>query len=199
MALLEYAEHRGLKVETLERAGWVYHDEGKRKGYIEIPYRNATGQWKVRYRSADPNVPKRDRWRDEKGEQFHLYNPLRLGPGQPEVWFAEGETDTVTLMELGLPVIGIHGAQNVPDEDDKEDREETRRFRRSWAILFRESEVVVMFDNDEEGIKNGRRLAMLLHGRVFDRWDDEHEDVNAWHKADPKRLRRAVMDFRWLE
>ena len=196
MALLttlqELADARGLKVETLEWAGIQLVRSGRYEGWFAVPYPNATDTWKVRY--SNPQRGERPKMLDEPEATFHLYNPGRLGPGTPEVWFAEGEFDTLTLAELGLDTIGIHGVANVEDTED-EDREVDPR-QEAWAILFEGSRVVVAFDNDDDGIRAGRRLARGLGGIVFDQWDDNWNDLNDWYAGDPDGLDRAIDSFR---
>ena len=191
-SLQELADARGLRGETLAWADITRVDSGRYAGWFAIPYPNAIGTWKVRY--SNPQRGERPKMLDEPEATFHLYNPGRLGPGTPEVWFAEGEFDTLTLAELGLDTIGIHGVANVEDTED-EDREVDSR-QEAWAILFEGSRVVVAFDNDDAGIRAGRRLARGLGGIVFDQWDDNWADLNDWYAGDPDGLDRAIDSFR---
>lgn len=201
----DLANRRGLNVETLTTAGIERVDGGWLDGWYSIPYPNATGIWKVRFSNPVPGeYPK---MRDDPGAKFHIYNPLGLGPGEPEVWFAEGEFDTLCLVEAGLPAMGIHGVQNVPDpvEGDDEVAGESRssRFEPAWKHLFLGSRVVVMLDNDEAGWKAGRRLAQLLGGETFDRWDEgstnggPYNDINDWWLGDRRGMKQAISEFRW--
>jgi hypothetical protein len=201
----ELAKRRGLKRETLEDAGIERIEGGWLDGWYAVPYYNATGTWKWRYSNPVPgDYPK---MRDDLGARFHIYNPLRLGPGEPEVWFAEGEYDTLCLVEAGLPALGIHGAQNVPDTDGEGSDEAPRssRFDPDWSWLFMGSRVVVMFDNDDEGWKAGRKLAHLLEGEVFDNWDDgstsggPYRDINDWWLGDKRGMKNAISRYRWAE
>ena len=187
--LKELADERGLAEGTLDWAGLVVVEDGQYDGWYGIPYRNATGIWKWRYRHPDRDG--RPKYQDEFGAKFHLYNPGVLGPGHPEVWFCEGEFDTLVLWELGVPAIGIHGTANVGTEDDSEEG----RVPKSWALLFENSKVTVAFDNDEAGHRAGRRLAAGLNGVMFEPWAN-YGDLNEWYKADPVGLERAVERFR---
>lgn len=186
------AEDRGISIDVLYAAG-IQLDDGSRGhvGWWVIPYPHRNGQHKFRYRNADPKgVP---RYLDDKGSKFHLYNPLRLGPGEEEVWFAEGEFDTLALIDQGFKAIGIHGVSNVPDDEDEETE---RGFRKEWALLFEDTLCLMMFDNDDAGKKAGRRLARGLNGEAFDEWADNHNDINSWHRADPVSLRLALASWR---
>ena len=197
--LTDLAEARGLKHETLEDAGIERIDTGWLAGWYAVPYRNATGIWKWRY--SNPISGGYPKMRDDPGARFHIFNPLRLGPGEPEVWFAEGEFDTLCLVEAGLPALGIHGAQNIPAPDSENDSESSRssRFDPNWKWLFVGTRVVVMLDHDEEGWKAGRKLAALLEGEVFDSWNDDYRDINEWWIADSRGMRNAISQYRWAE
>jgi hypothetical protein len=192
------AKRRGLRLETLEAAGIERIDTGWLAGWYSIPYPNATGVWKSRY--SNPTPGEYPKMRDDPGARFHIYNPLGLGPGEMEVWFAEGEFDTLALVEAGLPALGIHGTQNVPEVDaEGEDSSRPSRFRPEWKWLYRGSRVIVMLDNDEEGWKAGRKLAALLEGEVFDLWDDDYGDINDWWIGDPKGMKNAISRYRWAQ
>ena len=203
----DLAERRGLKLSTLTDAGIERVDGGWLDGWYSIPYSNATGVWKVRY--SNPTPGEYPKMRDDPGAKFHIYNPLGLGPGEPVVWFAEGEFDTLCLVEIGLPALGIHGVQNIHDPKNDErntngdlqgvDSQRTLGFQPGWKHLFLGSRVIVMLDNDDEGWKAGRKLAELLRGEVFDRWDDGYGDINDWYRGDKRGIRDAIERYRWSE
>ena len=184
---------RGISRHVLEQAGIRRENDGR----YSIPYPHRSGYWKTRYYCPDA----RPKYLDDPGATFHLYNPLRLGPGEEEVWFAEGEFDTLALIDQGLAAIGIHGVGNVKKEraeeekDSDDDDGNKRGFRRSWQLLFADTLCIVMFDNDEKGRPAGRQLARGLEGEVFDGWGD-YKDANAWHKSDPAGLGAAINRFR---
>jgi hypothetical protein len=194
------AKQRGISENVLRAANIRTEPRGRKyAGWWSIPYPHRTGTWKHRYRNDDPEA--KDRYRDDQGADFHLYNPLRLGPGEDEVWFAEGEFDTLALIDQGLKAIGIHGVTNVKSqaevEKDSDNSEAPSRFRDSWPLLFRDTLCITMFDNDEAGRPPGRILARALDGVAFDAWPDTYGDVNDWHLADPKGLADAISRFRY--
>ena len=198
----ELAQRRGLKLSTLTAAGIERIDSGWLEGWYAIPYPNATGIHKWRYSNPQPGeYPK---LRDDPGASFHLYNPLGLGPGEPEVWFAEGEFDTLCLVEAGLPALGIHGIQNIPDNDDDSDDEapadssRASRLNPNWRYLFTGSRVVVMLDNEEKSWAAGRKLANLLEGEVFDRWDDAYGDINEWWIGNRVGMLKTLTRYRYM-
>lgn len=196
----DLATRRGLKLSTLEAAGIERVDSGWLQGWYAVPYRCATGIHKWRY--SNPTPGEYPKMRDDPGAKFHLYNPLSLGPGEPEVWFAEGEFDTLCLVEAGLPAIGIHGIQNIPDEEEEDgpadDSVDNRasRFNPNWRYLFTGTQVVVMFDNEEKSWAAGRKLANLLEGEVFDRWGD-YGDINEWYLGDRVGMLKTLARYRW--
>jgi len=190
-----FAAERGISYQVLADAGIRREVGGEYDGWFAIPYPHRSGIWKTRYRNPDPES--QPKYLDDPGAKFRLYNPLLLGPGEEEIWFCEGEFDTLALVDLGLKAIGIHGVGNVPDDDeDKESDTGRPAIRKSWLLLFADTLCVTMFDNDDDGRKAGRRLARALNGEVFDGWNDEYGDVNDWWRDDPTGLAAAVDRFR---
>ena len=181
------AEERGLMPTTLKRAGIALSDHHPYEGWWQIPYPHHNGIWKYRYKNPDPHS--RPKYRDEPGATFHLYNPSLLGPNEPEVWFAEGEFDTLALIECGIPAIGIHGVSNVSDPGEG-------RFKAEWTLLFEDSLAVVAFDNDEAALEPARRLAAALGGEIFDSWPTGVKDWNDWWRTDPSGMQETVTMFR---
>jgi len=187
------AGQRGISVGVLRAAGIRLDSGGRHDGWWGIPYPHRTGIHKHRYRN--PNPKSQPKYLDNPGADFHLYNPQLLGPGETEVWFAEGEFDTLALIDQGLNAVGIHGVSNVPDNED-EDGEAPSRFHKSWLLLFQDTICVTMFDNDDAGRKSGRRLARGLNGEAFDEWNNDYGDVNEWHRADPEGLAASLDGYR---
>lgn len=184
------ASERGISVGVLRAAGIRPDIGGRHDGWWRIPYPHRTGIHKHRYRN--PDTGSRPKYVDDPGADFHLYNPQLLGPGEDEIWFAEGEFDTLALIDQGLKAIGIHGVSNVPDDDD----DAPSRFSRTWTLLFQDTICITMFDNDDAGRQAGRRLARGLDGEAFDEWDNDYGDVNEWHLADPEGLAASLGGFR---
>jgi len=186
------AEERGITPQILRAAGIRTDIGGRHDGWWRIPYPHRTGIHKCRYRNPDPGS--QPKYLDDTGAKFHLYNPGLLGPGEDEIWFAEGEFDTLALMDQGFKAIGIHGVANASLDSDDEEPE--GRFRRSWQLLFEDTLCLTIFDNDEAGRQGGRRLARGLGGEAFDGWVDDFEDVNDWHRRDSDGLGAALHSFR---
>jgi hypothetical protein len=195
------AEQRGISENVLRAAGIRRSVGGRHDGWWGIPYPHRTGTWKLRYRNFDPESEYR--YLDDQGATFHLYNPLRLGPGEDEVWFAEGEFDTLALIDQGLKAIGIPGVSNVKTlaelekDSDQDEPQGGGRWKHSWRLLFQDTLCITIFDNDEAGIGPGLMLARALEGVAFDGWQNGYGDVNDWHKADPIGLGDALNRFRY--
>ena len=183
---------RGIGTHVLTAAG-IGLDDSNHDGWWRIPYPHRGGTWKNRYRNPDPRG--RPKYLDDPGAAPHLYNPALIGPGEEEVWFCEGEFDTLALLDQGLTAVGIHGASNVPDEKDGE-VEYNDRFHKSWTYLFDDTLCITAFDNDDSGRRAGRKLARALEGEVFDQWHQDYTDMNEWHKADPDGLKITLQNFR---
>lgn len=193
------AAERGISEGVLSAAGIRLSDSDDRRhrGWWVLPYPHRTGVWKVRYRNPDPEG--RPKYLDDTGAVFRLYNPLRLGPGEEEVWFTEGEFDCLALVDAGLKAIGIHGVSNVPAEEGAGDDRfgQPAGFKHSWKLLFEDTLVITMFDDDDAGRKAGRRLAAALNGVAFDGWGDSgFTDVNDWWRSDPAGMVEAINNFR---
>ena len=190
---------RGISHKVLDDAGIRTQIGGSYDGWYALPYPHRSGIWKTRYYQPDTGHGRE--YRDDPGAAFHLYNPLKLGSGEEEVWFAEGEFDTLALIDQGLNAIGIHGVGNVKkskaeEDKDSDETEEEVGFRRTWQLLFADTLCIVMFDNDDKGRPAGRRLARGLEGEVFDGWVDNFKDANEWHRSDPAGLGAAIDRFR---
>lgn len=191
--LATLAQERGLKETTLRQAGIRRHEQHPFDGWWEIPYPHRTGVWKRRYKN--PAAGARPKYKDEPGAKFHLYNPLCLGPNEEEVWFTEGEFDTLCLIEAGVPAIGIHGVSNIGDGEEGMLPTE-RGFRKDWLLLFEDSLCVVAFDQDEAAVEPQRRLAAALKGEQFDDWDTKYTDFNDWYRGDPEGFRARIAGYR---
>lgn len=184
----DISELRGISLDVLTRAGIYIEADSDRTGWIGLPYPHLTGTWKTRYRNPDPEG--RPKYLDGPGAAPHLYNPLVLGPGEEEVWFCEGEFDTLALIDQGYPAVGVPGVHLVDDDTQRTSR------TGKWKLLFEATRCVVIFDNDQPGREAGRRLARLLDGVMFEWGDSEYNDVNSFHRDDPGGLAVALDEFR---
>lgn len=171
MTLNELAKSRGFTEEELSE--WGIRIEGD---VVAIPTLGRSGAWYERIYNPHGN-PK---YRGPKGAPAHLYNPLGLGPNTDEVWIAEGEFDTLSLIVAGADAVGVLGAGN---------------FRAEWALLFSEAYIVLALDPDDAGEKSMDKLAALWPAGQVSRFDPSpYEDINDWLQADREGLVEAVRD-----
>ena len=181
----DFAASRGFDPQFLSRFGVsLAGEESPKPGWIAIPYAHLSGVWHVRYRNPGSEGPK---YWAEPGSGTHLYNPLHLGPNADEVWFAEGEFDTLSLIAAGLPAIGIPGASIAK-----------KVFASEWRLLFDTAQIVVAFDPDETGEAAAVRLGQAFAPRstIFNKYPDGVADLNDWWQQDPDGMKEVLVRFR---
>jgi hypothetical protein len=181
--LNEFADLRGIPREILERYVRIASEDEPYPGWLAFDYPNVTGTWLTRYRNPDANA--NPRWLVETGSETHLYNPTLAGPDAGEIWFAEGEMDTLTLVALGLRAVGLPGASLG------------HSFKRSWKLLYEGAFVIVALDNDEAGQKAANKLlaAFAPNSALFP-FPEQGIDINDWWLNDPDGLQAAIHDIR---
>ncbi len=196
--LAELAEWRGISLETLTRAE-LWRDDSNYYYPWRIPYLNMTGYWYDRGRLAEGLEPPKGKGKYDSPKRAHphLYNPLRLGPNASEVWFAEGEFDTLALIDAGVPAIGYPGVNTIVEYDDADDdKTEKVRFRRSWKLLFDHCIVVAAGDPDEKGMKAVRGILRAFAPNAYHFKVPSQYDINDWWKEDPDGMLEAIDGFR---
>ena len=164
----EVAAWRDLPVDLLTEFG--VHVDDHPTHPIVIPYPNLIDVWYER-RRAWVGDDRANKYLSPKGASPHLYNPLHLGPNAAQVWFCEGEFDTLTLISYGLPAIGVAG---------------TNAFNIKWAHLYSSAEVVIAYDGDAAGVEAAEKLRLLFgryRTRTFRFPTEEGSDLNDMHKA----------------
>jgi len=170
------ANARGLQVATLEEAG-VYvdweqegpHDFPPGSHPIWFPYPNLTGVWYERQRRWIDNDTK-PKYLSPPHAQAHLYNPGLCGPGTDPLYIAEGEIDTLTLIESGRDAVGVSGAG---------------AFDIRWAELWQYATVVIVFDGDKAGTDQAHKLASLFEPeRVHIYPTPDGEDINSLYQTE---------------
>jgi len=101
--MAELAALKNLPVSVFQEAGVTDSPQG-----ILFPYPNGAGSCRVRVRRALSG----DRFRWQRGPgaitAYGAWNVERFRPGGT-IFLVEGETDTLTGLHLGLPVLGIPG------------------------------------------------------------------------------------------
>lgn len=172
MQLEDFEISRGFRPGEL--AAYGVRAEG---GQIHVPILGRDGAWYERLHRPQ-GTPK---YESPKGVASHLINPLGLGPHSGEVWIAEGEWDTYSLVVSGVPACGILGVGN---------------FHRNWALLFEGAEIVLALDPDDAGNAACEKLAQLWPAGQVTRFDPSpHPDLNAWFMADREDFEAAVREW----
>jgi DNA primase len=140
------AEERALPLDLLQDVG-IYVDWDKDGQFpIFIPYPHMQGVWYERQRRwlDDERKPK---YMSPKHSEPHLYNPWFLGPNASIVYICEGELDTLSLITIGRPAVGMAGAG---------------LFDRRWLHLFSHCDIVLALDGDDAGRKAEMKMAEYI-------------------------------------
>lgn len=159
---------RGLNADskTYFRLGFVADPlpgHEKYRGCLAIPYVTRAGIVAMRYRRLAGDGPK---YLSEPGEESRLFHPEGFFRHERFICLCEGELDTITAVQAGLPAVGIPGAN-------------------SWAKFFYRAfdgydAVFILADQDDKGagmdfaekaagqIKSARIIPMALGGQGYD-------------------------------
>ena len=169
MSLEIVTEQRGISIETLEEAGVWWKDDDRYP--VRVPYRNLSGEWYTRV-MWNPEVPHDSgpKVLSPKNAEYHLYNPLRIGPNADLVFFCEGEYDTLSVIDCGFPAVGSQG---------------TNTFNPVWARLFGEAINCIAFDGDVAGVNASRTLRKFFKDQgsyAYIVVTDENYDLNDLHR-----------------
>ncbi|MFE7113919.1 toprim domain-containing protein [Streptomyces sp. NPDC057654] len=107
---------------------------------LAIPYINAQGVIALRYRCVEEHECKdlgHSKYTREPGDDAKIYNILTLTMAVPRIAICEGEIDTITAWQCGIPSIGVAGATNWPPIFNR---------------LIRGYQVVTLADGDPAGL-----------------------------------------------
>jgi DNA primase len=79
------------------------------RGKIAVPYLTRAGVVSIRFRRiGDGDGPK---YLSEPGAEGRIYNPAGFFRHERFLCLCEGEIDTITAWQCGLPAVGVPGAQ----------------------------------------------------------------------------------------
>lgn len=145
---------RALSLDTIKQfqLGAVLNpgaSDSTARGFISIPYQSPTGVLRMRFRQGPDSDAPFKYW-SARGSRNRVFNTGALvNPGH---WIAicEGEMDTISATQCGIPAVGIPGVQNW------------KPYMRNMLSGF--SRIIVLADNDDkgQGAEFGERLAMEL-------------------------------------
>lgn len=147
---MPYLEGRGISAATAHgfRLGYVPMGE-EYAGRLAIPYLTADGSVvDIRFRAlSQEQSPKYMSRPQSKNRLFGVTSLLDSGP---VVWVTEGEIDCITLVQAGLPAVGVPGASS---------------WQPHWRRLFADYDrVIVVCDGDSAGRDFGKRVIEQVEG-----------------------------------
>ena len=166
----KYLLERGITKEAANsfRLGFVVDPEPEERVYdkrLSIPFIVGDSVVGIKYRSIS-----------DYGEKYisssgfyaqRIFNPNVLTELHPKVYVTEGELDTITLHQLGIPAIAIPGVTN---------------WNPVVSRILRNRKVVVLADGDDkegQGMKLGRKILTSIDGSAIVKM--EGTDVNQYY------------------
>jgi DNA primase len=171
--LLEYLTvERQLSEATIDRflLGAVVDpdvlDEDAR-GMISIPYNTPTGPVALRFRRPPHRETGPKYWQPE-GTGLTIFNTEAFFASESTIAITEGEMDCITLVQAGIPAVGIPGAS---------------AWKPYFKLLFEGYEsVVICADNDDTGAgrKFAAKVALNVPGPEVLLMPEGH-DVNSFY------------------
>jgi DNA primase len=153
--LLEYlTTERKLSLATIDRflLGAVVQpdvlDDGA-KGMIAIPYITPNGPVALRFRRPPERETGPKYWQPE-GTVLTIFNTRAFFASEETIAITEGEVDAMTLVQAGIPAVGIPGAS---------------AWKEHYRLLFEGyNSVLICVDNDDTGA--GRKFASKVAQHV---------------------------------
>lgn len=188
---LIYLKMRGITSETIHsfRLGFVEdplpesgHDF--MTGRISIPYITQTGVVQIRFRAVPytgiPGDPEPSpKMKGEPGIHTSIYNAIQLIQDTEILCVCEGEFDTISAVQAGLPAIGIPGAQ---------------AWQTVYSRALRYRKVVILADNDDhgEGMKFAEKVQSDVRGARIKRMPEGMDVNNYLTEYGEEKLREFV-------
>lgn len=148
-------ESRGFTMATIERflLGAVTDPDvldEQARGRISIPYLTPSGPVAMRFRAVPGVTDDKPKYWQPEGSVTSVFNVSAFNEADEAIWICEGEADTMTLAQIGLPAVGIPGASAWKDH---------------YRLLFEGYErVIICTDNDDQGA--GRKFAAKVASQV---------------------------------
>lgn len=136
------------------------------RGMISIPYMTPTGPVALRFRRPPERETGPKYWQPE-GSKLTIFNTPAFFASEETIAVTEGEMDCMTLVQAGIPAVGIPGASAWKDY---------------YELLFEGYEsVIICADNDDQGAgrKFATKLALNVPGGKIVLMPEGH-DVNSY-------------------
>lgn len=177
--LLEYlTEERKFTPETIDRflLGAVVNpdvlDESGR-GMISIPYLTPNGPVALRFRRP-PYKESGPKYWQPLGSDLTIFNTPAFFESEDTITITEGEMDCMTLVQAGIPAVGLPGASS---------------WKAHFELIFEGyASVVICADNDDKEMKNGKHAGREFAARVAQKVPGPHvilmpegHDVNSFY------------------
>ena len=148
-----YLTARGISQETarMYRLGYVaepVRGDDEFVGRLSIPYITTSGVVDIRYRSV--NTDSGPKYLSRPGSQVRMFGVTALLKDSRSIVLTEGEIDCMTMNQIGIPAVGVPGANAWKDY---------------WRLLFLDyDDVIVVCDGDQAGRDFGRKVAEKIDG-----------------------------------
>lgn len=154
-ALYAYlTEERQFSPETIDRfllGAVVHHDvlDEDARGMLAIPYLTKAGPVALRFRRPPHKETGPKYWQPE-GTVLTIFNVPAFFASEETIAVTEGEMDAITLVQAGIPAVGIPGAS---------------AWKPHYKLLFEGYQsVLICADNDDTGA--GRKFAAKVSQNV---------------------------------
>lgn len=119
------------------------------RGMLAIPYLSKAGPVALRFRRPPHKDTGPKYWQPE-GTNLTIFNTLAFFAGEETIAVTEGEMDAITLVQAGIPAVGIPGAS---------------AWKPHYRLLFEGYQsVLICADNDDTGA--GRKFAAKVAQNV---------------------------------
>ncbi len=137
------------------------------RGMISVPYITPSGPVALRFRRPPAKETGPKYWQPE-GTKLTIFNTPAFFASEDTIAITEGEMDCITLVQAGIPAVGIPGASAWKDH---------------FRLLFEGyGTVVICADNDDTGAgkKFAAKIALNVPGPEIKLLPEGH-DVNSYY------------------
>lgn len=160
---LEHARRNGLGVVVEPLRGHESY-----RGRLSIPYLTPSGTMALNFRCIQDHnckeIEGHKKYLKPAGTKQHLYGVMYYDDADNFIALTEGEIDALTLQQIGIPALGVPGAEN---------------WKPHWTSILQDFSTVYVFsDGDEAGQKFAKRV-MTEYDRTVNVRMPEGEDVNS--------------------